>query len=299
MERSIRIKEKLYDFEEPKVMGILNVTPDSFYAGSRVGSEAASRASEMLADGADILDIGGYSSRPGAEDISSEREYDRLAPALEAIRSEHPEAIISVDTFRADVARKTVENFAVDIINDISGGTLDPEMRDTVAALGTPYILMHMRGTPATMQQMCRYDDVVADVLSELAFKTDDFRQAGVHDIIVDPGFGFAKTIEQNYSLLAALNLFHETGCPVLAGISRKSMLFKPLGIAPDDAGAATVAVHSMALMLGADIIRVHDVRQAVQSVKIFKMLKEANNGEIPSLNSFMPDIETFNPMKP
>lgn len=299
MERSIRIKEKLYDFEEPKVMGILNVTPDSFYAGSRVGSEAASRASEMLADGADILDIGGYSSRPGAEDISSEREYDRLAPALEAIRSEHPEAIISVDTFRADVARKTVENFAVDIINDISGGTLDPEMRDTVAALGTPYILMHMRGTPATMQQMCRYDDVVADVLSELAFKTDDFRQAGVHDIIVDPGFGFAKTIEQNYSLLAALNLFHETGCPVLAGISRKSMLFKPLGIAPDDAGAATVAVHSMALMLGADIIRVHDVRQAVQSVKIFKMLKEANSGEIPSLNSFMPDIETFNPMKP
>lgn len=299
MERSIRIKDKLYDFEEPKVMGILNVTPDSFYAGSRVGSEAASRASEMLADGADILDIGGYSSRPGAEDISSEREYDRLAPALEAIRSEHPEAIISVDTFRADVARKTVENFAVDIINDISGGTLDPEMRDTVAALGTPYILMHMRGTPATMQQMCRYDDVVADVLSELAFKTDDFRQAGVHDIIVDPGFGFAKTIEQNYSLLAALNLFHETGCPVLAGISRKSMLFKPLGIAPDDAGPATVAVHSMALMLGADIIRVHDVRPAVQSVKIFKMLKEANNGEIPSLNSFMPDIETFNPMKP
>lgn len=299
MERSIRIKEKLYDFEEPKVMGILNVTPDSFYAGSRVGSEAASRASEMLAEGADILDIGGYSSRPGAEDISSEREYDRLAPALEAIRSEHPEAIISVDTFRADVARKTVENFAVDIINDISGGTLDPEMRDTVAALGTPYILMHMRGTPATMQQMCLYDDVVADVLSELAFKTDNFRQAGVHDIIVDPGFGFAKTIEQNYSLLAALNLFHETGCPVLAGISRKSMLFKPLGIAPDDAGPATVAVHSMALMLGADIIRVHDVRQAVQSVKIFKMLKEANNGEIPSLNSFMPDIETFNQMKP
>lgn len=294
MERSIRIKDKLYDFKDPKVMGILNVTPDSFYAGSRVGSEAASRASEMLAEGADILDIGGYSSRPGAEDISSEREYDRLAPALDAIRSEHPEAIISVDTFRADVARKTVENFAVDIINDISGGTLDPEMRDTVAALGTPYILMHMRGTPATMQQMCRYDDVVADVLSELAFKTDDFRQAGVHDIIVDPGFGFAKTIEQNYRLLAALNLFHETGCPVLAGISRKSMLFIPLGIAPDDAGAATVAVHSMALMLGADIIRVHDVRQAVQSVKIFKMLKEADNGEIPSLNSFMPDIETL-----
>lgn len=299
MERSIRIKDKLYDFKDPKVMGILNVTPDSFYAGSRVGSEAASRASEMLAEGADILDIGGYSSRPGAEDISSEREYDRLAPALDAIRSEHPEAIISVDTFRADVARKTVENFAVDIINDISGGTLDPEMRDTVAALGTPYILMHMRGTPATMQQMCRYDDVVADVLSELAFKTDDFRQAGVHDIIVDPGFGFAKTIDQNYRLLAALNLFHETGCPVLAGISRKSMLFKPLGIIPDEAGPSTIAVHSMALMLGADIIRVHDVRQAVQSVKIFKMLKEANNGEIPSLNSFMPDIEIYNPMKP
>ena len=291
MNPTICIKGSLMDFTTPKVMGILNVTPDSFYAGSRVGADAARRAAEMLADGVDILDIGAYSSRPGAEDISAGMEYERLAPALDEIRSRHPEAVISVDTFRADVARRVVEDFAVDIINDIGGGTLDPEMRDTVAELRTPYILMHMRGTPATMQQMCHYDDVVADVLSDLAFKIDDFRQAGVHDIIADPGFGFAKTVEQNYRLLGALNLFHETGCPVLAGMSRKSMLFRPLGITPDQAGDATVAVHTMALMLGADIIRVHDVLPAVQSVRVFRMLRDANDGLIPTAITGYPDI--------
>lgn len=291
MNPTICIKGRLMDFATPKVMGILNVTPDSFYAGSRVGSDAALRASEMLDAGADILDIGAYSSRPGAEDISADMEYERLAPALDAIRRRHPEAVVSVDTFRADVARRIVSDFGVDIINDIGGGTLDPGMRDTVAELRTPYILMHMRGTPATMQQMCDYNDVVADVLSDIAFKVDDFRQAGVHDIIVDPGFGFAKTVEQNYALLGALNLFHETGCPVLAGMSRKSMLFRPLGITPDQAGDATVAVHTMALMLGADIIRVHDVLPAVQSVRVFRMLREANGGVTPSSRTRYPDI--------
>lgn len=291
MNPTICIKGRLMDFATPKVMGILNVTPDSFYAGSRVGSDAALRASEMLDAGADILDIGAYSSRSGAEDISADMEYERLAPALDAIRRRHPEAVVSVDTFRADVARRVVCDFGVDIINDIGGGTLDPGMRDTVAELRTPYILMHMRGTPATMQQMCDYNDVVADVLSDIAFKVDDFRQAGVHDIIVDPGFGFAKTVEQNYALLGALNLFHETGCPVLAGMSRKSMLFRPLGITPDQAGDATVAVHTMALMLGADIIRVHDVLPAVQSVRVFRMLREANGGVTPSSRTGYPDI--------
>lgn len=291
MNPTICIKGRLMDFATPKVMGILNVTPDSFYAGSRVGSDAALRASEMLDAGADILDIGAYSSRPGAEDISADMEYERLAPALDAIRRRHPEAVVSVDTFRADVARRVVSDFGVDIINDIGGGTLDPGMRDTVAELRTPYILMHMRGTPATMQQMCDYNDVVADVLSDIAFKVDDFRQAGVHDIIVDPGFGFAKTVEQNYALLGALNLFHETCCPVLAGMSRKSMLFRPLGITPDQAGDATVAVHTMALMLGADIIRVHDVLPAVQSVRVFRMLREANDGVTPSSRTGYPDI--------
>lgn len=291
MNPTICIKGSLMDFATPKVMGILNVTPDSFYAGSRVGADAADRADQMLEAGADILDIGAYSSRPGAEDISAEVEYERLAPALDAIRLRQPEAVISVDTFRADVARRVVRDFGVDIINDIGGGTLDPDMRDTVAELRTPYILMHMRGTPASMQQMCDYGDVVADVLSDLAFKVDDFRQAGVHDIIVDPGFGFAKTVEQNYSLLGALNLLHETGCPVLAGMSRKSMLFRPLGITPDQAGDATVAVHTMALMLGADIIRVHDVLPAVQSVRVFQLLRRANGGKTPTPLTGYPDI--------
>lgn len=291
MNRTICIQGSLMDLSEPKVMGILNVTPDSFYAASRVGADAANRAAKMLADGADILDIGAYSSRPGADEVSPTDEYERLAPALGAIRERFPDAIISADTFRADVARRVIEDFAVDIINDIGGGTLDPDMRDTVAALRTPYVLMHMRGTPATMQDMCGYNDVVADVLSDLAFKIDDFRQAGVHDIIVDPGFGFAKTVEQNYRLLAALNLFHETGCPVLAAMSRKSMLFKPLEITPDKAGDATVAVDAMALMLGADILRVHDVLPAVQTVRVFNMLRQANDGSIPSVTSHYPDI--------
>lgn len=289
--QSICVRGQLYDLSVPRVMGILNMTPDSFYAGSRAGSDVGVRAGEMLRQGADILDIGGYSSRPGAEEISAAQEYDRLAPALDAIRAEHPEAILSVDTFRAEVARRVVENFDVDIINDIGGGTLDPEMRDTVAGLRVPYILMHTRGTPDTMQQMCHYDDVVADILADLAFKIDDFHQAGVTDIIADPGFGFAKTTEQNYRLLAALNLFHETGCPVLVGMSRKSMLYKPLGITPETAGDATVAVHSMALMLGADILRVHDVLPAVQSVRIFRMIRDANCNVIPDSRSSCPDI--------
>ncbi len=217
MERSIEIRGRLLSLSRPKVMGIINVTPDSFHAASRAGDNAAGIARRMLDDGADILDIGGYSTRPGAAPVSSDEEYDRLAPALDAIRRDCPDAILSVDTFRADVARKVVTNFGVDIINDIGGGTLDPDMIPAVAELQVPYVLMHLRGTPATMQQLTQYDDVAADVLSDLAFKVADCRQAGIADVIVDPGFGFAKTTDQNYRLLAALDLFHSLNCPVLA----------------------------------------------------------------------------------
>lgn len=263
------------DFSRPRVMGIINVTPDSFYPGSRAGDHAAEVARRMLADGADILDVGGYSTRPGAAEVSAREEYDRLAPALEQIRSVAPEAVISVDTFRADVARKVVLEFGVDIVNDIGGGTLDPDIIPAVAELGVPYVLMHMRGTPATMQQHTDYADVTAEVLSDLAFKTDACRLAGIHDVIVDPGFGFAKTVEQNYRLLADLDVLHELHAPVLAGISRKSMLCKPLGVTPPEAGEATVAIHPIALMNGADIIRVHDVLPAVQSVKLYQLTRQ------------------------
>lgn len=289
---TIRIKGRLLDFVTPKVMGIVNVTPDSFYAGSRAADNPGERAASMLADGADILDIGGYSTRPGAAAVSPDEEYDRLAPALEVIRARFPDAILSVDTFRAEVARKCVLNFGADIVNDIAGGTLDPEMRDTVAELGVPYVLMHTRGTPQTMGSLTQYDDVTADVLRDLAFKADDFRQAGVHDLIIDPGFGFPKDVRQNYELLANLDIFHELGAPVLAGMSRKRMLRTPLGITADDAGNATVVAHTMALMNGADIIRVHDVLPAVQSVKLFTLMRDSNPQKpfhIETLNTLPP----------
>lgn len=289
---TIRLGDRIMDFATPKVMGIINVTPDSFYAGSRVSPESreslAGRAREMLIQGADILDIGAYSTRPGADAVSADEEYSRLAHALETLRSALPEdTVISVDTFRASVARRVVSEFGANIINDVGGGTLDPDMRDTVAELQVPYVLMHMRGTPQTMGNMCDYGDVTADVLRDLAFKADDFRQAGVADIIIDPGFGFAKTTEQNYRLLNDLDIFHNIGAPVLAGISRKTMLWEPLGITPAEALEATVAVHTIALLNGADIIRVHDVLPAAQSVKIVSMLRSNNTGAGYQIDTF------------
>ena len=273
---SIRLRGGLMEFTRPRVMGILNLTPDSFYAASRVDGDICSRAAAMLDAGADILDIGAYSTRPGAAPVSAAEEYERLAKPLEALRERFPDAVISLDTFRADVARRCVGNFKVDIINDIAGGTLDPEMFDTVAELGVPYVLMHTRGTPDTMQGLTDYDDVTADILRDLAFKTDECRARGIHDVIIDPGFGFAKTVVQNYRLLNDLDVFHQLGCPVLAGISRKTMLWKPLGITPDQAGDATVAMDTVALMNGADIIRVHDVAPAAQTVRLMQLLHDA-----------------------
>lgn len=274
--KTINLGGRLMDFSTPKVMGIINVTPDSFYSASRVASagDVAARARRMLEEGADILDVGAYSTRPGASPVSADEEYSRLAPALEAIRSEAPEAVISVDTFRGDVARKVVEGWGVQIINDIGGGTLDPAMWPTVADLKVAYVLMHTRGTPATMRSLTDYEDVVADVLSDLARKADTLHAAGVCDVILDPGFGFAKTVEQNFRLLDSLDLFCATGMPVLAGMSRKTMIWKTLGCTPEESLPGTISLHTVALMKGADIIRVHDVAPAADSVRLIARLR-------------------------
>lgn len=271
----INVGGNLMDFRSPKVMGIVNVTPDSFYGGSRVetAETVRRRVAEMRRDGADIIDIGGFSSRPGASDVSPEEEYNRLAGGLEAVRLEWPEAIVSVDTFRAEVARRCVEEWGVAIVNDIGGGTLDPDMWDTVAELGVTYVLMHMRGTPATMTGLSDYGDVTAEVLSDLAFKLAKLREAGVADVIIDPGFGFAKTVEQNYRLLADLREFRVLGAPLLAGLSRKTMIWKTLGVTADEARDGTIALDTVALMNGADILRVHDVRPAAETIKLLEQL--------------------------
>lgn len=256
-------------------MGIINVTPDSFYAESRKsGAEIAATALEMLGHGAEILDLGAYSSRPGADDVSPLEEMSRLRQAMKEIRAVAPEAIVSIDTFRADVARMSVEELGADIINDISGGLLDDNMITTVADLRVPYILMHTRGTPATMQQMCEYPHgVTAGVIKELSERIELAAGAGICDIIIDPGFGFAKTVEQNYQMLSDLPLLDKAfGRPLLVGISRKSMLTKPLGITPADALPATVAVNAIALEKGASIIRVHDVEAARQCAQVFNL---------------------------
>ena len=247
----------------PLVMGILNVTPDSFYAGSRCNTETAviSRAREIVEQGGAIIDIGAYSSRPQAEDVPEEEEMNRLSRALSLIRS--------VDTFRAEVARRCVEEFGVTMINDISGGELDDKMFETVASLGVPYILMHMRGTPRTMQEYTNYGDIIADLLMYFSEKTDKLRLMGVNDIIIDPGFGFSKTLDDNYLLMNGLSEFQVLGFPVLAGISRKSMIYKLLGTSPEESLNGTTVLNTLALLGGADILRVHDVKEAVETVKI------------------------------
>ena len=253
-------------------MGILNVTPDSFYSASRTpgNEEIATRVRQLVSQGADIIDIGGYSSRPGADDVTAQEEYARLKRGIEAVKAIAPEMIISIDTFRADVARRCVIDDGADIINDISGGDLDPCMHATVAQLHTPYVMMHTRSTPATMQQHCDYPHgVTADVIASMGQKIDHLRQLGVCDIIVDPGFGFAKTLEQNYELLNNLEEFHLLGLPLLVGISRKSMIYRLLGTTPEESLNGTTVLNTAALLHGCHILRVHDVAQAVEAVKI------------------------------
>lgn len=268
----INVNGRLMDLSVPRVMGILNVTPDSFFAASRTFSETevARRAEQLLADGADIIDIGGYSTRPGAAEVSPGEEWARLSLGLEAVRAVSAEAVVSVDTFRADVARRCVEEYGVAIVNDISGGELDADMFPTVAALGVPYILMHMQGTPQTMQQAPHYDDVLREVILYLARKVQQLRELGVRDIILDPGFGFGKTVDDNYRLLACLDELALFGLPVLAGISRKSMICRVLDITPDQALNGTTVLNTLCLTKGARILRVHDVRPAVEAVRLF-----------------------------
>lgn len=275
---SLNIRGRLVELRRPTVMGIVNITPDSFYSGSRTeqADEIARRVDSLLDNGADWIDVGGYSSRPGGADISADKEYSRLERALEVIRRDHPDTIISVDTFRADVARKCVENWGVEIINDISGGKLDTEMWDTVADLRCVYVLMHMRGTPSTMQELTDYKDVTADVISELAFSLDELRQKGVADVIIDPGFGFAKNTEQNFRILRDLDEFRVLGCPILAGISRKSMIWRTLDSTPEESLNGTTALNMACLMKGASILRVHDAKEASECVRLFEAITRA-----------------------
>ena len=258
-------------------MGIVNITPDSFYRGSRVTDEQTliERVSQMLDAGADVLDLGACSTRPGSEQVSAQGEMERLQWALDIVRRLAPDAILSVDTYRADVARRCVEEWGVDIINDISGGTLDAAMFETVTQFRVPYVLMHMRGTPDTMSSLTDYDDVTADVLQWMARRIDELRQMGVADVIADPGFGFAKTMEQNYEMLARLEAFHALDAPLLVGVSRKRMIYTPLGCMADEALNGTTIVNTMALERGAHILRVHDVRAAVEAVKLTALLRQ------------------------
>ena len=261
------------------MMGILNVTPDSFFAPSRHSADSADeileRASAMIRDGASILDIGGYSTRPGAEDPDPEEEKARIVPAISLIRKHFPDILISADTFRAEVAEAAIEAGA-DIINDVAGGNLDEKMFGTVARLNVPYILMHMRGTPKTMSRLTDYDDFPGDVLRELAEKLHRLRALGVKDIIIDPGFGFAKTPDQNFSLLAHLPLFRELGCPILVGVSRKSTITRTLGIPTEEALNGTTVLNTVSLMNGADILRVHDVREAMEAILLTEKVKSS-----------------------
>ncbi len=272
---SLNIRGKLRVFDRPLVMGIVNVTPDSFYGRSRnyCDAEIISKVEQMVEAGVDILDVGGYSSRPGADDVCTDRELRRVEMGLGVIKKMAPDVMVSVDTFRSEVASACVRGLGADIINDISGGTLDEMMPATVAELGVPYVLMHMRGNPTTMQQHTEYDDVTADVIGELSERVRVLRLAGVSDIILDPGFGFSKTMEQNYELMRNLGAFCEAfDEPLLVGVSRKSMITKPLGITSDEALNGTTVLNTLALASGASILRVHDVKEAVEAVKLFTL---------------------------
>ncbi len=256
-------------------MGILNITPDSFYAGSRVMDEKTllEQAGRMLADGADLLDIGGYSTRPGAAEVGEAEERKRIGWAVSLLIREFPDALVSVDTFRASVAKAGVEAGA-SMINDIGGGTLDEQMFEMVAHLQVPYVLMHMRGNPQTMTSLNQYDDLAKEIIDYFAITLNKLRQIGVKDIVADPGFGFAKNIQQNYKLLNHMRLLQALDVPLLVGISRKSLIWKSLGISPEEAGNGTTVLNTIALEKGASILRVHDVKQTVEAVKLWRLTK-------------------------
>lgn len=272
----MNVKGRLLDLSTPQVMGILNVTPDSFYSDSRMQTEKdiADRAQQIIDEGASIIDIGAYSSRPNAEHISAEEEMNRLRTGLEILNRNHPDAVISVDTFRAEVAEQCVKEYGVAMINDISAGEMDNRMFATVAELGVPYIMMHMQGTPQNMQNEPHYDNLMKEVFLYFATKVQQLRDLGVKDIILDPGFGFGKTLEHNYELMAHLDEFSVFELPLLVGVSRKSMIYKLLGGTPQDSLNGTTVLDTVALMKGAHILRVHDVREAVETVRMTEKIK-------------------------
>lgn len=276
--RYINVNGSLLDLSQPRVMGILNVTPDSFYAGSRTQTEAeiVRRVRQIVSEGAAIIDIGAYSSRPNADNVSSREEMERLRMGLKILFEIQPDAVVSVDTFRADVARMCVEEYGVAIINDIAAGEMDTDMFHTVAALNVPYIMMHMQGTPQSMQQHPHYDNLLKEVFLYFARKVQQLRDLGVKDIILDPGFGFSfgKTMEHNYELLSHLEEFRIFELPLLVGVSRKSMIYRLLDITPQEALNGTTVLDTICLLKGADILRVHDVKEAVETVRIVQAMR-------------------------
>jgi dihydropteroate synthase len=272
----INANGRLMDLSEPQVMGILNVTPDSFYAGSHGVTEGyiIDRIHQIMNEGASIIDIGACSTRPGADEVSMEEEMSRLRMGLELIRKHRPDAIVSVDTYRADVAKMCVEEYGAAIINDISAGQMDEQMFPTIARLGIPYIIMHMKGTPKDMQVNPQYDHFLKEVFYYFSEKVQRLRDLGVKDIIIDPGFGFGKTLEHNYELMNHLEEFALFELPLLVGVSRKSMIYKHLDITPEEALNGTTTLNTIALLKGANILRVHDVRQAMESIKIVQKMR-------------------------
>lgn len=277
MTHTLNLRGRLLELREPQIMGILNVTPDSFYSDSRTPDEAhiTERVRQMMDEGADMIDIGGYSSRPGADDVTPEEEMDRLRRGLRIVRKLYPEVPVSVDTFRADVARMCIEEEGADIINDISGGMMDRQMFRTVARLGVPYILMHMQGTPDTMQVAPHYDNLRREVMLYFAERIDRLCQMGAKDIIVDPGFCFGKTLEHNYELMNNLEDFAVFNLPLLVGISRKSMIYKLTGGTPQTSLNGTTVLNTISLVKGAHILRVHDVKAAAEAKQIYMAMKQ------------------------
>lgn len=273
----MKIKGQLIDFSIPKVMGVLNITPDSFYDGGRYTEKEkiVSKVEKMILEGVDFIDVGAYSSRPGAVLISFREELKRLSETMELLRSGFPESIISIDTFRSGIARKMVEEYGANMINDISAGDMDKEMFTTIADLKIPYIMMHMQGTPQIMQKNPKYDNVVKDILTFLSGKVEELKLLGVDNVILDPGFGFGKTLDHNYELMNGLGQFSVLNKPIMVGVSRKSMIGKLLGCTPGEALNGTVVLNTVALMKGIDILRVHDVKEAVEAIKIVEKLKQ------------------------
>ena len=272
---SINCRGSLLSFDRPLIMGILNITPDSFYGGSRHTGTDTIRdlAGRMLEEGASILDVGAVSTRPGAKSVSGDQEMERLKPALETIRKSYPGAVISVDTYRSGVARKVVNDYQVDMVNDISGGQMDRDMFETIAELQVPYVLMHMRGKPENMQEHTEYKNLLKELLKYFSEKISILNTIGVNDIIIDPGFGFAKTVEQNFEILGKLDAFHIFNLPLMVGLSRKSLIYKTLGVSPSEALNGTTALHTVAVLKGANILRVHDVSEAAQVVRLLDNL--------------------------